>query len=209
MMRKRSAIVSAARTAFLEAGYANTSMDSIAKSAGVGIKTVYRHFENKDDLFSAVMQAACKPELFEELSGQESETTEPLERPWFSKAPETAFAMAGAEYLKYVLSKDQLALFRVVTQDAYNFPELGRLYKEQVLVRSQDYFIEYLTRWSPKQKWKVKDKRRAAHTFAGLLRSGVYEDALHGIRTISEREVNQHARFAASLMLLLLSANAL
>jgi TetR/AcrR family transcriptional repressor of mexJK operon len=39
----------------------------------VGIKAVYRHFENKDDLFSAVMQAACGPETFGELSGQERE----------------------------------------------------------------------------------------------------------------------------------------
>jgi hypothetical protein len=60
--------------------------------------------------------------------------------------------MAGVEYLRSVLSDNQLALFRVVTQDAHNFPELGRRYKEQVLVRSQDFFIEYLTRWSAKQK---------------------------------------------------------
>src|ERR1700736_946070 len=43
MQKKHAAIVDAARTAFLESSYAETSMDSIAKAAKVGIKTVYRH----------------------------------------------------------------------------------------------------------------------------------------------------------------------
>ncbi len=57
--RKRAAIVAAARQAFLENGYAQTSMDRIAELATVSVKTIYRHFENKDELFSAVMQATC------------------------------------------------------------------------------------------------------------------------------------------------------
>src|SRR5260370_39820552 len=59
MEQKRSAIVAAARRAFLNAGYSLTSMDGIAELANVSVKTVYRHFENKDELFSAVMQAVC------------------------------------------------------------------------------------------------------------------------------------------------------
>src|SRR5712672_2196003 len=59
MARKRAVIVDAALKAFLEAGYAEASVNQIAATAGVSIKTLYRHFESKDDLFSAVMQAAC------------------------------------------------------------------------------------------------------------------------------------------------------
>ena len=40
MEKKHAAIVDAARTAFLESSYAETSMDSIAKAAKVRIKTV-------------------------------------------------------------------------------------------------------------------------------------------------------------------------
>ena len=60
MERKRAAIVAAARQVFLENGYAQASMDRIAESAAVSVKTIYRHFENKDELFSAVMQPACR-----------------------------------------------------------------------------------------------------------------------------------------------------
>ena len=55
MERKRAAIVDAARQLFLADGYAQTSMDRVAEKAEVAITTVHRHFNNKDDLFSAVM----------------------------------------------------------------------------------------------------------------------------------------------------------
>ncbi len=51
--RNRDAIVLAARAAFAEHGLA-TSLDDIAKRAGVGSGTLYRHFANRDDLVTAV-----------------------------------------------------------------------------------------------------------------------------------------------------------
>src|SRR5437762_1457394 len=105
MMRKRTAIVDAARNAFLEGGYAQTSMDRIAAAAGVSIKTVYRHFENKDDLFSAVMQAACGPNGSEGLELEPQEKITQPERPWFFLPPRTALALIGVEYLQHALAK--------------------------------------------------------------------------------------------------------
>jgi AcrR family transcriptional regulator len=206
MGRKRLAIVSAARQAFLEGGYAKTSMDSIAQAAGVGIKTLYRHFENKDDLFSAVMQAACNPEAFDEVSGEWREQTKEPARPWFSKTANAALVAAGIEYLQHVLSDDQLALYRVVTQDAHSFPELGRRYREQVVERSYDIFIRYLNGRIPAEGWKIRNKRDAAQTFTALLRAGIFEEVLHGLRRFSDSEIASHARRVAAKMLVLLSS---
>ncbi len=206
MGRKRLAIIAAAGQAFLEGGYAKTSMDSIAKAAEVGIKTLYRHFENKDDLFSAVMQAACNPEAFDEVSGEWKKQVDEPERPWFSKPPRTALVAAGIEYLQHVLSDEQLALYRVVTQDAHSFPELGRRYREQVIERSNEVFIRYLTRWISAEGWKIRDKQGAAEVFTALLRSGVFEEVLHGLRTFSDSGIARHARRAATNMLALLNS---
>jgi TetR/AcrR family transcriptional repressor of mexJK operon len=206
MSRKRMAIVSAARQAFLEGGYAKTSMDSIAKAAEVGIKTLYRHFENKDDLFSAVMQAACNPQAFDEVRGEWKEQAKEPERPWFSRPPNAALIAAGIEYLKHVLSDEQLALYRVVTQDAHGFPELGRRYREQVVERSYDIFIRYLNGRIPAEGWKIRNKREAAQTFTALLRTGIFEEVLHGVRRFSDSEIAAHARRVAAKMLVLLSS---
>ena len=185
-------------------------MDSIAEAAGVGIKTVYRHFENKDDLFSAVMQAACNPSAFDELSGEEQEKAITLEEPWFSKPPRTALVRAGIEYLQHALSEEQLALYRVVTQEAHLFPELGKHYREQVIERRNDVFGPLSGSLDvPTEKWKIKDKHGAANTFSGLLHAGIFENALHGLRNVDESDIAAHARLAAAQMLNLINSQAL
>jgi AcrR family transcriptional regulator len=60
MARKRDVILKAALAGFLEDGFAGSSVNRIAENAGVSIKTLYRHFDNKDDLFVAVIQTACR-----------------------------------------------------------------------------------------------------------------------------------------------------
>lgn len=53
---KREAIFNAAINAFSEAGFEQTSMDTIAELAGVSKRTVYNHFESKDILFEELVQ---------------------------------------------------------------------------------------------------------------------------------------------------------
>lgn len=54
--RNRRRILAAAREAFTRSG-ANASLDDIAKQAGVGPGTLYRHFPTRDALLEAVYQA--------------------------------------------------------------------------------------------------------------------------------------------------------
>ncbi len=53
--RNRAKIVDAARLAFRDKGY-DAPLDEIAKMAGVGPGTLYRHFPNRESLMDAVMQ---------------------------------------------------------------------------------------------------------------------------------------------------------
>lgn len=54
--RNRALLVATAREAFARDGL-EASMDAIAKAAGVGAGTLYRHFPTKDDLVAAVIDA--------------------------------------------------------------------------------------------------------------------------------------------------------
>jgi AcrR family transcriptional regulator len=51
-LRNRSQLLATAKTAFAE--NAETSLEEIARTAGVGIGTLYRHFPTRDDLIAAV-----------------------------------------------------------------------------------------------------------------------------------------------------------
>lgn len=53
--RNREAVVEAARTAMAAKGL-DAGMDEIARGAGVGVGTVYRHFPTKDDLIVALAE---------------------------------------------------------------------------------------------------------------------------------------------------------
>jgi AcrR family transcriptional regulator len=198
MFRKRSLIIDAARQAFLSGGYAETSMDSIAGAAGVSIKTVYRHFDNKDDLFSAVTQAACS------AVGISS-----TDRAWLETTPRNGLLLGGVMYLRHALSADQLALYRLVIRDAGRFPELGKRYTQEVVEGRNAIIVSYLKQWSSSQGWKIKDLIRAANAFVGLLRSGWFEAVLLGTEDAEEAALQRHAKNVATQMLVLLESKKL
>jgi len=58
--QKRITILECATDLFLQNGFTNTSMDMVAKDAGVSKQTVYSHFNNKDELYTAVIDAKCR-----------------------------------------------------------------------------------------------------------------------------------------------------
>ncbi len=69
--RTRCAILEAAEALFLEKGVAHTSLEHIARHAGVTRGAVYWHFANKADLFNAMLnQVRLPPEqLAERMRG--------------------------------------------------------------------------------------------------------------------------------------------
>ncbi len=53
--QRRNDILDAAETLFFSKGYDNVSMNSIAKEVGLGKATLYIYFDNKEELFYAVV----------------------------------------------------------------------------------------------------------------------------------------------------------
>ncbi|MET1026010.1 MAG: TetR/AcrR family transcriptional regulator [Dongiaceae bacterium] len=206
MTRKRTAIVQAALRAFLQTGYAESSVNRIAASAGVSIKTLYRHFDSKDDLFVAVMLTACRDILLKKQPWPDAGAAEPS---WFADPPDRAFPLMGELHLNHILSDDQVALYRVVLSDAHRFPELSRHYNETVSGRCAGTFTRYLDRWAPVMGWKIGDKRKAGAIFAALLKSGILDGVLTGYRKPDAAEIAERARQTAARLLTLLEAGQL
>jgi TetR/AcrR family transcriptional regulator, repressor of the mexAB-oprM multidrug resistance operon len=67
----RSDILAAAETLFLEKGVAHTSLEHIARQAGVTRGAVYWHFDNKADLFNAMLEQVRLPpeQMAERVAG--------------------------------------------------------------------------------------------------------------------------------------------
>lgn len=68
---RRAQILRAAAVAFSESGFAATSVEDVAKQAGITKLIVYRHFESKAELYRAILDEVARrlSEEFLELMG--------------------------------------------------------------------------------------------------------------------------------------------
>jgi AcrR family transcriptional regulator len=114
--RNRERLVSAAREVFAQEG-SSVSMEAIAKHAGVGIGTLYRHFPNRFDIVEAVYR-----DDVEELV-RAAEETKDLE-PW--EAVEAFFEA----FLRY--TKTKRVLLSELQQGFEKNPELRSRMRERI-----------------------------------------------------------------------------
>ncbi|MEV6699308.1 TetR/AcrR family transcriptional regulator [Streptomyces sp. NPDC051453] len=94
VQRNRTALLEAAQRHFLRDGV-GTSLDAVAKEAGVGAGTLYRHFPTREALLAAVLQTRS-----EELVARQAEIAEvgdPLEalERWLRALEEYLSAYSG------------------------------------------------------------------------------------------------------------------
>jgi AcrR family transcriptional regulator len=76
----RRLIVDAARKLFLERGYTATTMDAIAKEAGVAVSTVYAAYKNKRAILRAIREAWHEQTRARELNEEASRQPDPEQR---------------------------------------------------------------------------------------------------------------------------------
>lgn len=62
-LEKRALILQAAKALFLKNGFHGSSMNQIAKSAGVTKLTVYNHFQDKENLFTCAIAQTCEESI--------------------------------------------------------------------------------------------------------------------------------------------------
>lgn len=112
---KARLVLAGARAVFLANGFSAATTDVIQQAAGVSKSTVYSHYPNKEALFVAVVEAECERFL--------SAVRKPI-----SPGEQLADILSATAlaYLEIVLSRDGLALYRMIAAEAPRFPELGR-----------------------------------------------------------------------------------
>jgi AcrR family transcriptional regulator len=118
-VRNRERVLDAAKAVF-SAGGPDASLEAVARHAGVGIGTLYRHFPTREALFEAVYRREV--EQLTELAEQLKVDTDPIEalRRWLSSTVEFVATKKGmsAALALAVNSSSELA--------AYSFEHLTR-----------------------------------------------------------------------------------
>jgi AcrR family transcriptional regulator len=108
-----STIVEAAMRSFLDEGYAATSLERIAATAGVSKRTLYARFRDKPTLFAATVTG-----LIDRWRARHPAPGQP------ATDLATALTEAGAQMLEVGLSAEGLALFRLLVAEGSRVPNL-------------------------------------------------------------------------------------
>ena len=173
-------ILNAARGVFLEQGYANASMDMVAKHAGVSKATIYAHFESKDALFTAMVQRARRS-LADSV--RHIATTPDID------AVE-ALRLAGRQFLRFVTDPAALTLFRAVIGETQRFPQLGNVVFNAGRNETLDLFTDAFQRCDAAGTMRVADPREAAKQYLSLIKSDTHMGCLLDPRqTLSEEQI--------------------
>ncbi len=113
--KKRTAIIKGAEEVFISMGYKHASMDKIAEKAGISKKTVYNHFQSKENLFEVIVDGLL--EQSQKLNSIKYDSTKSLE--------EQLLAFAESE-ISLIDSRKKLELSRFLTLTFLNDREFQR-----------------------------------------------------------------------------------
>ncbi len=156
--RKLETVTRAARQLFLQQGFSATSMDAIAKEAGVSKATLYAYFPSKETLFASLIQADCE------------EFTRALPQPDLSEGLYPALRRFAHQYAKVFIERKDIALVRAIANESGRFPELGRLFYESGPLATIKRLARFLDEAKAQGLLDFEDSIVTATQFLSLIR---------------------------------------
>ncbi|MCU0904685.1 MAG: TetR/AcrR family transcriptional regulator [Tabrizicola sp.] len=186
--RNRSRILTAAQTAFLSAGYEQTSMDAVAAVAGVAKQTVYAHFGSKEALFIAMTDRMIDAAV----AAQSAAAPDP--------GPDTPIADWLLDHARAQLltatNRDLMQLRRVAIAEAERFPQVGAAVFEAGPARAIARLARIFAAWQESRQLNAPDPGQAAAVFNWLIMGGPASEAmlLGAPRFDGQKSVENHAQ---------------
>ncbi len=170
-VEKAEAILEGAMQEFLAHGYTATSMARIAAAAGVSKATVYSHFQDKERLFTALIERLAR-EKFRAIF--DSQHPQPLQG-----EPRIVLRRLATEILDNAMEDRQFHDFmRIIIGESGRFPQLAQTYVHNI----PKPFIEILSQYlASHPELKLSDSEAAVRVFMGTLVSFViFQELLYG-----------------------------
>lgn len=140
-------LLDAALAEFGARGYAATRLEEVARRAGVAKATLYRYYENKFELFKAVVRSSIVAG-FDEVAA--------LRAGAGGGAREQLAALLSAFFARIVESPLS-GIPKLVIAEAGNFPEIARFYHDEVIARGRAVLTEALRRGAASGEFRAVD----------------------------------------------------
>lgn len=163
-------LLAAALALFVERGYAATRLDEVAARAGVSKGTLYLYFENKEELFKAVVRENMVPpladaeDLIARFEGHSSELLRQCIHGWWAKI--------GATQLS--------GISKLMMAESGNFPDVARFYHEEVVSRGEALISHIIERGIALDEFRPVDVSTATRVIiAPVLMLMMWQHSMH------------------------------
>ena len=185
---KYQAIMRAARVVFGRDGYSRTSIDAIAAEAGVSSRTIYNHFDSKEQLFSAVLYASAA-QVAEGFAAR-------IERSGLSWTDPVGdlFAVGYAFAALRIDFPEHFAMVEQIIAEAHHFPPAMIEEAEDVGPRQVEReVVRRLELLAGNGLLHVRDLPRAALHFMAVVTAGL-TTGRYGSAPLSEEQIAKTVR---------------
>lgn len=152
-------LLAAALTLFVERGYAATRLDDVAARAGVAKGTLYLYFDNKEELFKAVVREnivahiSQTRELARRFEGPGGELLRQLVQSWWQRYGRTPAA----------------GISKLIVAESGNFPQIARFFVEEVIEPWHRLFGEVIATGIGRGEFRPVDVEYFVHVVAAPL----------------------------------------
>jgi AcrR family transcriptional regulator len=187
----RQIIYEAARHEFADSGYAATSMESVARSAGVSTKTLYRLVPNKASLFEGMV--SDRLDRFLSDVNLQTDDHADIEQALYA----ALMACAGLS-----LDEEVVALQRMVLQEAGKSSDIAATFYRNGIQPTQAALAEWLRVQHRRGRIELDNIEEAAGMLLGMVAAAPQRAAIFGgVPLPSRAEIEARARACAALFL--------
>ena len=167
---KTAAILAGGMQEFLAHGYAATSMDRVATAAGVSKATVYSHFQDKEGLFTELIEQLVRGE-FQSIFDASAEELRSAPSIFLRDLANRFFDMAATE-------TQFMSFMRLIIGESGRFPQLAQAFVRHVEQTSFRMLQQYLESCP---QLKLADPEATARIFIGaIVHFLIVQEMLHG-----------------------------
>ena len=187
----RRIIYEAARHEFAGNGYAATSIETVARRAGVSTKTLYRLIPNKAALFEGMVSDRID-RFVSEVNLRAADHAD----------IEQALAAALITCAELALDEETIALQRMLLQEAGKFSDIAAMFYKNAIQRSGVALADWLRLQQKRGLIALDDVDEAAGMLLGMVTSAPRRAALFGgVPLPSRSQIKARARACATLFL--------
>ncbi|HET7413256.1 MAG TPA: TetR/AcrR family transcriptional regulator [Pararhizobium sp.] len=166
---KRNQILNGAYAVFSRMGFDAASMNDITREANVSKGTIYVYFQNKEELFQALIESKCQA-MFADLQIA-IDGDDPVEEKLYRY---------GTIIARLVTCDPVIRGQRIVIAISERKPELGAGFYERGPLRGKRYFSEFLKKEVAKGTFIIDDLELAGYQFGELCMAGLFRPRIFG-----------------------------